>query len=515
LARLFTNTFLNIFLMKKHYLWPVLLAAHALLAGCNTDSKKTTTTTEQAPTATVEALASGITAENLPDPGIPGFSFPDSTHIQNWVNTNQADSVNLHGWGLWTALTTLTTQTYNGQALRVFETWQTKYELDSLMRVTTQKAPAALLARRGATPKRLPTTPAQFRRDPRNRALLSAHSVSHDTSSAPVLEVVSYSPSLASNILNQKLFWASSLNKVLASGRTTIPGFHASAASIKPMYEIVPGPSTSKGLYKMKVWTGAPHTSPSPAGFPQNNWSACVYVDIKNRVQPNKFQGSQLTCTTPSAANTYNLSDFIYYPLTAAEATSLNNAQHSKADRIAQAGDYAILVGMHITSNEINDWTWQTMWWSPNPDRGTDPSSPAVVAARPSQLTGAPRHYAMSISYQMIDPATATSNVGRSSYAYNPYLEAPFSASTFGTPANVVTNGITINNNFGIRTNCMSCHMQATFATTTAIGSKFTSLPYIGDTYVDPSMARFKGMLRTNFLWSISSFATHSGDTLR
>lgn len=504
--------------MRKSYLLPLLLAAGVVLHNCTTDTKKTTdvTTQEQPATTTVEALAPGITPVKLPDPGIPGFSFPDSTHIQSWVNNGQADSVNLHGWGLWTALTTLTTQTYNGQALRVFETWQTKYELDSLMRATTQQAPAALLARRGATPKRLPTTPAQFRRDPHNRTMLSAHSVTHDTASAPILEVVSYSPSLANNILTQKLYWASSLTKLVKAGQsTTIPGFHASAASIKPMYEIVPGPATSKGLYKMKVWTGAPHTSPNPAGFPQKDWSACVYVDIKNRVQPNKVQGSMLTCATPSATNTYNLSDFIYYPLTAAEATALNNAQRSKADRVAQAGDYAILVGMHITSNEINDWTWQTMWWSPNPDRSYDPSSPAVVAARPSQLTGAPRHYAMSISYQMIDPATATSNVGRSSYAYNPYLEAPFSASTFGTPANVVTNGITINNNFGIRTNCMSCHMQATFATTTAVGSKFTSLPYIGDTYVDPSMARFQGMLRTNFLWSISDLATHSGDTLR
>ena len=41
------------------------------------------------------------------------------------------DSVHLHGWGIWTALTTETNQVLNGQKVRVFETWYTPDDLPS------------------------------------------------------------------------------------------------------------------------------------------------------------------------------------------------------------------------------------------------------------------------------------------------------------------------------------------------------------------------------------------------
>jgi hypothetical protein len=41
------------------------------------------------------------------------------------------------------------------------------------------------------------------------------------------------------------------------------------------------------------------------------------------------------------------------------------------AKRGNHAGDYAILVAMHITTNEDPKWTWETFWWNydqPFPD---------------------------------------------------------------------------------------------------------------------------------------------------
>ena len=70
----------------------------------------------------------------------------------------------------------------------------------------------------------------------------------------------------------------------------------------------------------------------------------------------------------------------------------------------AKPGDIVILVGMHVTSRENTRWTWQTFWWAPDPLNPPAPSSKAVAAHKPKALTGAPAHYAMAITYYMVNP---------------------------------------------------------------------------------------------------------------
>ncbi|MDO7846410.1 hypothetical protein Q5H92_08585 [Hymenobacter sp. M29] len=492
--------------MRKSYLLPVVLAACTLISSCSSQETKKETTTD-APVAGAEPTADlpGIQPVPLPDPGIAGFQFPqDSTTIMGWVAAGNTTAISQHGWGIWTALTSLTTQSYGGARLRVFETWHTKAEVNALMYESAAR-PAqfkGLEVRPLASIRRTLDRPRQFSRDPKLRALATGHRVS-DGADTTVVETVSYSPEAAATLVQQKLFRPDTLQQKLNSGQRAVSGFSARATAIKPVYEIVPA---SKGgtLYKMKTWTGSPATPPA-GGFYQSLWSSCVYVDPLNRVKPNKQQGNPpFSCSGSTPTNTFNINDFIHYKLTAAEAAAFNRLQ---GDSVAQAGDFAILVAMHIATDEINNWTWQTMWWTPNPDRVPDPSSAAVVAARPAQLTGAPRHYAMSIAYQMVNPAQPPVPkdgiyVGASAYTFNPYLEAPFSSSTF-TPYKALlrTKGVVVNNNFGVRTNCMSCHMQASF------GSDATDPGYIGDTYVARGMPRFNGRLRTAFLWSIPDVA--------
>src|ERR1017187_1637673 len=85
----------------------------------------------------LSALPAGAgTAVLLANPQVPGFRFPESeATIVNWVYemgtgppadaATAFENMNLHGWGLWTALTMETAQVDNGQKLRVFETWFT------------------------------------------------------------------------------------------------------------------------------------------------------------------------------------------------------------------------------------------------------------------------------------------------------------------------------------------------------------------------------------------------------
>lgn len=500
--------------MKLIYQLPLGLALAWGLAGCGTQTK-TETTTGQAPGTTADAngrenLAAvpGVQPVALPNPGIPGFTFPqDSSTINRWIATGAATPISLHGWGIWTALSSTTNERYNGDTLRVFETWATKAEVDSALQHPQANKSMALLARRPRRLQRRLSRPRQFFRDPqlthRLRALgASAHAMVGASSEEAVFESVSYDPAAARTIVSGQLFLASKLQGMLNNGQTGIPEFPNNSLAIKPVYEVVPGPNRSKGLYQMKVWTGSPA---KPQTYGQDKWPACVYVDIANH-GAGAGQVSQ-GCGPASPATTYNLADFVHYTLTAQEAAAMGGGQ---------AGDYAVLVAMHITTKEIKRWTWQTMWWAPNPTQAPAPSSPAVAAVRPAQLVGAPRHYAMAISYQMITPVqpfAGGNNKGTSIYAFNPYLEAGFSNSTFSEVAQVVTNGITVINDFGVRTNCMSCHAQATF---TPIGSKTIQSPgYIADTYVDMAAPKFKGNLKTDFLWSIADMSTSTADSAR
>jgi len=518
--------------MLKHY--PLWLAAGLLLQGCNSSSTETKTDETTVAKDTENAARLGLPHVQpvpLPDPGIPGFKFPeDSATIDKWVQQRAERSIDLHGWGIWAALTAPTSETYGPDKLRVFETWHSKAEVDSLMKA--QAASKLTMDVQAVATTRRPFArhlerPVQFfhRRDPQHRQQL-AHSMVQaspgDTASGnqPVFEDVSYNPTAAQTIITRRLFMPGALDAMLAAKRTAIPNFPKDAIAIKPVYEVIPGPRNPLGggkLYKMKVWSQMPPSQVKmPRAFGQEKWSSWVYVDPTNQGK-GAGQVYQTGAAGPrtKAEGTYNLTDFVYHTLTAYEAGLLNPSHSAQA---AQAGDYAILVAMHITSREIQRWTWQTVWWAPDPNRAPAPSSPAVVAARPSQLTGAPRHYAMSIAYQMIDPVqpfTGGNSKGMPVYAFNPYLEAGFN-NRFGgatiAPAGLVRTPVgLVSDSVGTQTNCMTCHAQANYAA----ANDNNGPGYQADTYIDMNGPQFKGRLKVDFLWSVADMATSNRSQLQ
>lgn len=517
--------------MKKQHLLPAALCLGLWLPGCSPNdsaSDKSTTTTESAGADSNKVLGRpgpNVQAVPMPDPGIPGYKFPeDSSVINGWIQRRDAASIDRHGWGIWTALSAPTAQRLGPDTLRVYETWLTKAEVDSAQQAAPKANFRATLLQRPKPVHRL-NRPRQLFRDPDFRRqlaikarMLSAHAMVSD-SAQDVFESVSYDPVAAAFIVQHKLFWASSLQSKLDSSRSDIPPLPRESIAIKPVYEVVPakqGPTP----YQMKVWTG---TTTARIQYGQGRWGSSIYVDINNRGRGQGQVGKAGAPPTP--ATTYNLRDFVHFTLTAAEADSMNTELDAGTPPVAHAGDYAILVAMHITTKEIKRWTWQTMWWAPDPSRAPLPSSASVAAHRPAQLVGAPRHYAMAISYQMIDPVqpfAGGKSVGKSIYVFNPYLEAGFGPKTFWNDDHVkeksvvFTNSLLVTNDVGVRTNCMSCHAQASFTSLKAINKK-TMLPlgYLGDTYVDMGSSKFKGRLRTDFLWSIADMASSSANTAR
>ena len=54
----------------------------------------------------------------------------------------------------------------------------------------------------------------------------------------------------------------------------------------------------------------------------------------------------------------------------------------------------AVLVALHLATRETEAWTWQTWWWTPDPEDPPAPSSARAAELRPAEVPGAARHYA-------------------------------------------------------------------------------------------------------------------------
>jgi hypothetical protein len=425
-----------------------------------------------------------IAIEPLPDPAIPGFRFPEAeATVTQWITAGADDRIAAHAWGLWTALTSETGQRFEGQPLRVFETWLTPEDLTAHSDASDATALQSL---------------------PRRRAPLAQleqlRGASAPASNDRVAGYIKYDPVAANHILRQGLLHLSTLQALLDGGAQQITPFPANALVVKPIFQVASPSQLVGGRYfQLKAWEGPP---PMPSAYGPALWPHAVWVDLQNQGTGNgavdlapASDGSSRTDNT-----TYPLSDFIWFQLSAADAAGLNLDEPGTN---ASAGDTALLVGMHVTGRETVRWTWQTFWWTPAPDSPPLPSSALVAAARPDQLQGAPRHYAMATAYAMetpVQPVVGGRNTGPAIYAYNPWIEAAFAPSDLpDSLPGLSATGLPVMNNVGVQSNCMSCHARATFNPALLP----TAPRFAGARYTDLSDPQFTGTVQVDFLWSL------------
>jgi hypothetical protein len=443
----------------------------------------------------------------LPDPAIPGFTFPESeATLTRWITemtrsgstavaADAFEKIHRHGWGLWTALTLESGQIHGGHRIRVFETWLTPEEL--------RASPSDEVARLSARPWR--------RASLRERTLLEMQAAPGEpagrTQTATaiadrVMGFVKFDPTAAEHLVRQRLLQRDALDALLEGGAQQIPPFPATALAIKPLFQIIRTQALAGGRYHpLKAWPGPPAT---PRPWAPSHWPGSAWIDVldggsgRGKVDPlGMFDGSTRTDDT-----TYPLSSFIHYRLSAADAASLNGEGQSAAE-----GDIAILVAMHVSGREIARWTWQTFWWTPSPEDPFAPSSAAIASLRPDQLRGAPRNYAMALAYTMLspdEPYVGGRNAAPAVYAYNPWLEARLGPADLpDSRPGLGPDGLPAANNHGVQTNCMSCHLQANYNPQ----QRATAPRFTGARYVDLGAAEFVGTLQLDFLWTIGRHA--------
>ncbi len=439
----------------------------------------------------------------MPAKLITGDPFPtDSNTINGWVakstvnpKTNLEENKDIinHGWAIWQALVEVTDQVNNDQPLRRFETWFTPADIQNAYEGRKQNKDFDLIHQK------------------RNTGALGKMNQFHgeqglgDPSDGDVTGFVKFDPIMAKHIFDKELLLQSTLDKLLKKGEIAeIPPIPLGGVSIKPAFVTSLGAPINKGgvtLYKIPYWPGD-GGNPNRA-FGPSQWKDSIYVAIDGE--------------TVEEDNIYSINDFIHFKIDSAQATNIANFLLEANPKPAQAGDYAILIAMHVTTKENKRWTWQTFWWSKNPDNPYSPSSEKTASLRPrDKLDRAANHYAMSVAYNMVSPAQpyygGSAKDAISLYAYNPYLEAEFDPTNFKQgadsvkayyPESYLKVGNRLNE-FGMQTNCMSCHSQARYIESLYEDSSSYQL-YIPNEYVDLQAPYFKSTVQLDFSWAIKN----------
>ena len=445
-----------------------------------------------------------ITPVPLPTNIVPGFVFPeDSTTILGWTNdstfANYYDSVKIykHAWGVWAGLTAESGQKYAGDNLLVYETWLGLNEVRDLVVDNNMQGGCAGVSfnRKGRAPL---SRPKQFEHAARFSAQKGTPAAFKQTVSENNVNfwvTVSYSPDAACYATQNQIFKQSVINKYYSTGGLgAIPPFPNKSITTKPTYMVYDDTAVQ---FRLPVWL----TAPVPAN--DNFWANAndyVFVDRANK-QPDGKVAVPVDSTEKDpakiAAATINLKDFIYLTIDAEMAKEMNRQDSVQGMNnsgngygVAKKGQIALLVAMHVTTKEISNWTWQSFYWTPDRNNPGSPSSSLAASLRPSQIKGAASNYACVAAYVMLTPGNTPNNLAKGSmFGYNPYLEGGFGSSVFTYP-----NTYNASYQYGVQSNCMSCH---------ALAIPSPAAQYSTDQTIDLAGPYFKNQVSLDFAWSI------------
>lgn len=452
--------------------------------------------------ALVLAAASQVSSSSASAQAITPTDIPasfgigtDGSNIQGWIDNHQMGLIRQHGWTIWAGLNASSGQSFKGASLPIWETWLGNDEV-----FTSLSSPTATSARTLTQPSRAFIIPHQHSHLLRLRQQPGSPPVSPSAADSQVVAFNKFNPSAASFIMTPQTVpgvsggpfainsqaGLTALNAAWASNTPTvnrsINDFPINALELKPVMGVV----AATGVTQLPIWQGLGSNTNDQANPSPNHWTNCVLVTpsqtgtlvpltAKQSAAALKNKPKQLACK--KYLYSLPVSMLYNFVMSAGEAQAMTNAQSVPA----QAGDFAVLLAMHVNSKEVPFWTWQTFYWQPGTD--TPNGFPGSKSDAPSSLPAPFNNYAMCTAYKQSVPATAGTKMA---VCFNPYLET-----SSQIPA-------------GISSNCLSCHGVAG-VTSAAAGAGYppnylTPVNFFNDlTYFTTTFTR------TDFSWAVAS----------
>ncbi|MGB5981311.1 MAG: hypothetical protein WBG46_04130 [Nonlabens sp.] len=472
------------------------------LISCKDKNEKTSDTK---PTELRESKIDDYQIHNVQPAPFPtldmaGFQFPqDSVTLNRWIRESRDESIYKHGWGIWAGLLSETNQKIDGdhKNLRVYETWMTPREMIEVIK--SGKSVNKPLSRSNRANLSIPHQHLHFGDDTlkKSNKLSSKLDASKSTLglgkvNINIHESVAYSPDASKFAIDSRIFMATTLYDLAnKDGYSEIPFFPNSSITIKPVFKVLPI-SSGETKFEIAAWSG---TTDELEAYPEGQWGTYVTVDTDS--------------TSVSNGKLRSINEFVHYKLNREDVDYFKSewTENDGNPLEVEPGDYVILVGMHVGTREITNWTWQTFWWDANADNPPLPSSRTIADMRPDILKGAARNYAMAVSYYMVNPNENQMDqpiTGKPNYAFNPYLEAGFGPDVFDENRSMLyTKTDTIKTYVGVRTNCMSCHRMASTSPQLYKEGTLSITPYVGDSFVSKRDTVFNEQLLLDFAWSI------------
>jgi hypothetical protein len=199
----------------------------------------------------------------------------------------------------------------------------------------------------------------------------------------------------------------------------------------------------------------------------------------KQLLGPVTYQGAKVVPVESFYHFRYSQEDL--KKLSACDRAILDASAYWAYNREFRAGDYLVLIAMHILTKEQPYWTFQSVWWHDQPDKGPYASQRPEIS--PEKAPGPWRHYLLTSTYGITQPK----NPKKLPITYNPYIEL-----AAGHP---------------IRTNCMNCHHRAAWPHDNSnYEATGRNAPDALDVFTMENQI-FKGLLTVDSMWAISDRA--------
>lgn len=170
-----------------------------------------------------------------------------------------------------------------------------------------------------------------------------------------------------------------------------------------------------------------------------------------------------------------------------------------------EPGNSLILLGLHVMTKEIPDWTWTTFWWTPDA-RGSKFSADRYNASIIREFW---RNYVMDTTLSMTTPWEKVRSLGQKPSETDPCHQdwsQPSKAKTDFNPYIEIApdqGGGMLN---APLSNCMNCHKRSTYPGFT--NNNMRGIPWRGE--LNSATDCFADQMRLDYLWSLSPLDPHS-----